>query len=117
MEAKAQLGRDIGVGLLFARQDDVQADALATRFMSAAVTGFHDARSAAGGDIDRIAALDRDPGDDRCKAARLLVISAHFQLHFCTLDRSCITQRQRFAQQALGLFSGNDARAAEDHDR
>src|SRR5579862_320325 len=47
MEIKTQLGTDVRVGKLLERKADVQSDSFASRFGGAAVSGFHNARTAA----------------------------------------------------------------------
>ena len=103
VKVERQVRRDIGVRGLFVRQDNVQADRLATRISGATVPGLHHPRPATGHDdiltpVGFKAALGHDAG----KAARFVIVVRQVG--------------QRLGPCGAALFRGRYPRAAEHDD-
>src|SRR6185437_14901165 len=78
MKLKIQRGRDVGIGVLLEWQVDVEADGFSSGFMSAAVGGLHNARTASGSDDEAAAARGNLRGPLREQighAARIFVVA------------------------------------------
>ena len=88
MELEVERGRDVRIRILLEGQIDVQADGLASRFMSAQVRGFHDAGAAAGGDDKAMTArrnVRRPFRKQVGEAARVFVVARHVNGSFGAL--------------------------------
>src|SRR5580704_1670139 len=80
VELEVERGSDVGVGILFERQTDVEADGLASSFVSAEVGGFHDAGTTAGGDDEAAAAggnLNGPLGEQVGQVAGVFIVAGH----------------------------------------
>ena len=119
VELEAQLGRHIGVGLLLVRQHDVQRHRRLACIVRTAVGCFHDARAAAGADVELL--VYRQAGtvvrDDAGKFARLFVPGCIAQGPPGLLQCQCIIRSLRLCQLGLRDFLADKAGAAKHHHR
>src|SRR5580692_7880137 len=89
MELEVERWRDVLVRMLLEGELNIEADALASGFVSAQVSGFHDAGASAGGNHEAVAASgngDRPLRQHVRQFARVFVIASHVHAGVGTLE-------------------------------
>jgi hypothetical protein len=125
VEAEAEFGRHIRIGVLFPWKRDVQSNGLGSDIVRASVRGFHDSGTAPGHDHDTATyRLFAGSADDLPESTCHLVVPAFFNDGLCDIEtapQGLITRvcKERFGcrvHRSPGSLRFANARAAEDDD-